>query len=964
MAKKKKYGGELPQYPDGGMTPEMYNALKYYQGQQNNPDRQFLMDMSNSPLFQDRAAKMIGWKSFGWTDEDYENMRGDIQKNISDLHFIPTDNPYPMMPSAQGVYQEGLTDAERENMHFLNYMKDAPLTQLFPKNQALTEQIADYYGIIDKNPHSVFYKPGEDVVRLHEGSHGSTRGLNPEYWDDKLGRILPSPEKVTKTGGDFMYLSNPTEQKARVDVMRKMMLDNKLYDPINEEFQEKHYQNLQQYLDKNKENIKTNNPDLYEHIKQSYDIYDKDNFIRLMNSFVQNDSKNNPMTNQQVQYAAYGGPVGSPGDPKKKKKAKDLNVQDQFYIEGQLTNPYAGKSYHAYPAAQEYKDYVGSDKPPFERTFGDKMYDLFHKTPRVVTTFADGGPINPPIKTDDPNDPRLHAYLDSANLYNAYQKQLELNPPMDPAHWKKTVNADFNPSRTTGYYHPKEDLSSNSFSRDDWYFGTGYWGTKESGEPLGSPEDRALTEYYENELSFKEPASIGFWGTPDVGHSSINPIGSYYGGHYNPVYKKPVQPVEYTGDMADVYKNRYKVGTVDSEFGSREAKIKSPRLKDLMADAGDSDYSFTHRKEIAKSLGIDNYTGSLEQNKILKDYYKGGGDKTTTEPKQVPTTTPVTNTTTQQPVNTPVQSTPNQLNMKEYNTVRQDELVPRRVYTGRKDANGNPIYEEQYSRIRFAYGGPTDPENFKKLLAKGYNSIDYNGKEIVYPDDYSSRRLPRFGIYDDMEEEITEISKGDPTYKEIKSVIKPVYKDEFKTAKKNARLDRKFPEEDYYTGTKDYVPSKEFIDRLNYQKAQIESGNTSKMGDTDMLQDIILRDMGIYFDQNPSRKYEYKVRSNLAHSPLWYAADALEQEGILGVDKPKKAHGGMTTPQYEAEKGEVVDGGIPIAFSGGSITPNSMTSGKINGQTHEQGGVDMAGGKRVFSDRLYVDSNFLKDLDI
>lgn len=76
------------------------------------------------------------------------------------------------------------------------------------------------------------------------------------------------------------------------------------------------------------------------------------------------------------------------------------------------------------------------------------------------------------------------------------------------------------------------------------------------------------------------------------------------------------------------------------------------------------------------------------------------------------------------------------------------------------------------------------------------------------------------------------------------------------------------------------------------------------------------------------------------------------------------AYGGMTTPQYEAEGGEVVDGGMPVAFNGGNITPNSTTAGKINGNTHEQGGVDMAGGKRVFSDRLYVDSNFLKDLDI
>lgn len=72
--------------------------------------------------------------------------------------------------------------------------------------------------------------------------------------------------------------------------------------------------------------------------------------------------------------------------------------------------------------------------------------------------------------------------------------------------------------------------------------------------------------------------------------------------------------------------------------------------------------------------------------------------------------------------------------------------------------------------------------------------------------------------------------------------------------------------------------------------------------------------------------------------------------------------GGYTQPQYEAEKNEVVDGGLPAAFAGGSITPNSSTSGKINGNTHEQGGVQMAGGERVFSDRIKINPDFLGDL--
>ena len=79
---------------------------------------------------------------------------------------------------------------------------------------------------------------------------------------------------------------------------------------------------------------------------------------------------------------------------------------------------------------------------------------------------------------------------------------------------------------------------------------------------------------------------------------------------------------------------------------------------------------------------------------------------------------------------------------------------------------------------------------------------------------------------------------------------------------------------------------------------------------------------------------------------------------------PKYFEGGLLKPQYEAEDQEVVDGGIPQAFNGGEVKQNSSTAGKIEGNTHEQGGVELSGGERVFSDRLYVDSNFLKDLEI
>jgi hypothetical protein len=78
---------------------------------------------------------------------------------------------------------------------------------------------------------------------------------------------------------------------------------------------------------------------------------------------------------------------------------------------------------------------------------------------------------------------------------------------------------------------------------------------------------------------------------------------------------------------------------------------------------------------------------------------------------------------------------------------------------------------------------------------------------------------------------------------------------------------------------------------------------------------------------------------------------------------PKYFSGGPV-PQYEAEGGEVVDGGIPTAFNG-NVTTNSSNAGKFQGPTHEQGGIpigpnaEVEGGETraedyIFSDRIKV----------
>lgn len=69
-------------------------------------------------------------------------------------------------------------------------------------------------------------------------------------------------------------------------------------------------------------------------------------------------------------------------------------------------------------------------------------------------------------------------------------------------------------------------------------------------------------------------------------------------------------------------------------------------------------------------------------------------------------------------------------------------------------------------------------------------------------------------------------------------------------------------------------------------------------------------------------------------------------------------------PVYEAEGGEVIEGGQPQAFQGGQVSPNSSNAGMIEGNSHGNGGVKMSGGKRIYSDSLFLDEDFINSLDL
>ena len=81
----------------------------------------------------------------------------------------------------------------------------------------------------------------------------------------------------------------------------------------------------------------------------------------------------------------------------------------------------------------------------------------------------------------------------------------------------------------------------------------------------------------------------------------------------------------------------------------------------------------------------------------------------------------------------------------------------------------------------------------------------------------------------------------------------------------------------------------------------------------------------------------------------------------------ERAYGGSAIPDYIAEGGEVVDfnqGNVPQAGNFGKLSRLSSNMTKINGDSHDapSGGVEMAGGERVYTDRIIVPQGFTSKL--
>lgn len=242
-----KTGGWLDCYQEGGTVDE---------------NKQFLINMSNSPLFTERYNKMLG-----------------VQK------------PQVVEASRLGI-ADNLNSVKSE-------IDPARLDKL------------DATGAYKSNTHTIYEKPEQNpLTKLHELSHASTRGqlsfknlykYDPTHFEDIYGADM----KKAMGDDDYLlakkafasvydnkpsrkYLTDASEIKARVDVSRKLLKDKNLYDPINNRFEEKDYDNLIKNF-----STEGNVADLLHN-------FSKEDVIRMFNEIVTNNPK-------QVPVAKHGG---------------------------------------------------------------------------------------------------------------------------------------------------------------------------------------------------------------------------------------------------------------------------------------------------------------------------------------------------------------------------------------------------------------------------------------------------------------------------------------------------------------------------------------------------------------------------------------------------------------------------------------------------------------------------------
>jgi hypothetical protein len=173
---------------------------------------------------------------------------------------------------------------------------------------------------------------------------------------------------------------------------------------------------------------------------------------------------------------------------------------------------------------------------------------------------------------------------------------------------------------------------------------------------------------------------------------------------------------------------------------------------------------------------------------------------------------------------------------------------------------------------RFNYTGFDDPEN---------PFISYRiQKPYLF-------KKPIITKYDDDSEEYTFLEKGTDEYKDVFDRSREGLKNDRLTTRTKNILNRGY-------GNKEYIPSQEVLDRVAYQKA---NWGKDKMGDTDILENMIIKDItGNEFITNPK---EARKITRYNKSPLDIAKSLLGYNMKEGGSIPKYQTAGQ---KYNIQK--------------------------------------------------------------
>lgn len=250
----------------------------YKKGETEIEAAEFLKKMIDSPLFEERYNAMRGKKA---SPEEIEAYKKSMLDNIDRVEYW-----------TPGFDQKGRPWDEENEGSAGFYIKSF-------------DPEKDQYGIpiLPENPrknshiyHKIYRKDDSPTVTLHELSHSSTIGDSiPATVRIPYSKKPEKAEGVKEfTGPDYQ---RSTEHKAYLDEVRKYLYDKKIYDPTKKEFDEKDYEKLINEYEKLKQEIKDNpkNEEL-RYLKGAFEKnilpYDKEDTIKLFNSYVDNNVKN------------------------------------------------------------------------------------------------------------------------------------------------------------------------------------------------------------------------------------------------------------------------------------------------------------------------------------------------------------------------------------------------------------------------------------------------------------------------------------------------------------------------------------------------------------------------------------------------------------------------------------------------------------------------------------------------